>query len=194
MRGAAGRALILLRHGQRATLEGLDLLAAVLAKDDGSYRYPQAVAPLLALRHPRATALATAILAKPRFEAVFGGGSVLHRLFLAGRKEALALLLRRLESEEDGGSVSALGRDGKSIERKLVVGDTVAALVSEWRRPRARGGGFDKLAPDADRRLARAAIKRWLAAQFAAIVAGKPHDLRAPDPGDDGSGWRIDAP
>jgi hypothetical protein len=187
-------ALILLRHGLRAKLEGLDLLAALLASDDGSYRYPQAVVPLLALKHPRATALATAILAKPRFEAVYGGGPILHRLFLAGRKEALALLLRKLESEEDGGSVSGLGKDGKPIERKLVVGDTVAALVSEWRRPGAKGGAFDKLAPDAERRTARAAIKRWLKGQFAAVESSRPHELRTPDPVDDGSGWRIDAP
>lgn len=91
--------------------------------------------------------------------------------------------MSKLGSAEDGGSVSGLTKDGRSVERKLVVGDRIAETVARWRRAVAgSGAAYDTLAPDAERAKARAALGTWLKAQFALVCAGRPHELRAPEP------------
>ncbi len=192
-------ALTLLRHGRQGALEGLAELRPILAADDGSYRYPQAFDALMDTRQRPAVDLACGILGKARLEVSFGsGGAVLHRLFLAGRPEALAYLLRGLDSQKDGG-VSSGSYRGKQVERKQVEGDGFASAIAAWRASRVAPTppgeySYEILAPAAERAAERAKLKRWLQEQFKLIRAGKKPAMRTSPDRVGAEQWRLDAP
>lgn len=181
-------ALILLKHGNMR--EGYDTLVEVLTKDDGSYLYPRAIEPLLAAKTEDTMKLAVGILNKQRFELTsFESGAILHRLFLAGRRECLDYLIEKLDSEEAQGSSSGEW-NGMPVERDQVMGDWAADVVTEWR---ADNVAYERLAPDQSRRRARENLKAWLNEQFSLIQSGKPTHLKAPEPFQFGR-WQLDAP
>lgn len=183
-------ALILLKHGDKSKSEGLDTLAKVLADDNGSELYPVAIGPLLENKSEAATKLAVAILTKPAFEMEDGQSQqVLLHLFMSGRREALDYLLEKLASRQDRGTRVSM-QNGQRLERKHVEGDVVANAVTQWRTDEAH---YDSMAPDEVRRAAREKIKTWLKEQFALVQAGKPTDLKAPEPLRI-SRWQLDAP
>jgi len=184
-------ALILLKHGDTAKQEGQDVLAEVLAKDDGSDFYPRAIDPLLAAKTESALTLALGILRKPRFfdHFNFHTSDVLHRLFLTGRRECLDFLLQKLDLE--GSDSHAHGeRYGVRVERGLGMGDWTAEFVMSWRIDEVR---YQNLAPDNERRAAREKIKTWLKEQFTLINEGKPHQIEPPKAMSLGQAW-VDTP
>ena len=162
-------ALILLQHGDKSKSEGLAELEPILAKDEGWYRYPHAVDPLLSTKNEKAVDLACGILKKQGFRLNLSSGPILQRLFLAGRQEALDYLLAKLESEKPSGTASG-AYDDKEVERSLVEGDRTAAIVAFWQ---SDGATFDTLAPDDQRRARRKLLQDWLKEQFALVRAGK---------------------
>ncbi len=166
-------ALILLQHGDRARLEGLADLEALLAEDDRFYRYKCAIGPLTATKNERAMVLACGILKKEHFTPTFSG-MILQQLFLAGREECLEYLLTKLNSEKEAGE--ARGKyAGKEIRRPQVEGDRVAYVVSSWQSGEAN---YYILAPDDQRRAERKRLKGWLMEQFTQIKAGKEPDMK----------------
>jgi hypothetical protein len=159
--------------------------------DDGSYWYPMAIAPLLATRKERALRLACGILRKPRFEVGgFNGGAVVHRLFLAGRRESLTYLLKELDSTRDAGTMSTT-RKGKEITVKLIGADRAAEVVAGWRTD---GFSYDAAAPAAVKLRRRTELKRWLGQQLALIRRGQRPAMKTKAgrllPGE----WVLDAP
>ena len=178
-------ALILLRHGNKDQLEGLDTLAELLAKDSDNYWYPRAIEPLCLTGQPKALELACGILAKPSFEPQT---EILLRLFLTGRREVLDYLLAELQSDQHVSTIYGEG-DGQDVQRELTAADRLAAKIAEWRTD---GYQFDSLAPDDDRRAACRELAAWLPMQFELIQAGKkPEVLRKPQSYYSGT-WQVD--
>ena len=171
-------ALILLRHGDKEKLEGLNELETILAQDKELRRYPSAIAPLIATKQERAMLLACGILKKQKFTEQPGWISdpVLQRLLLAGRRECLDYLLMKLDSEVPRGSSSGV-HDGKKVQRTLVDGDAIALVIASWHGKRAE---YDTLAPDDDRRARRKQLKMWLKEQFTLIKTGREPQMQSP--------------
>jgi hypothetical protein len=183
-------ALILLRHGDRANTEGLEPLKEVLARDDGSHFYPRALDALLAVKCEPATTLAVGILQKPRFADDFNHSAILHRLILAGRKEALDHVLAGLDDTESAGT--SLGKyQGKEVKREQTRGDRMAGAVAEWRTDKWE---FENLAPDDQRKKQREELKGWLKEQFARIKAGQKPEMRTEVRPLRFPEWQLDAP
>lgn len=181
--------LILIRHGDRKKQEGLVSLKKILEKDDGSHFYPRAIDALLASKEPAAAELAAGILKKERLDS-FNRLPILHRLFLAGRPETLDLLLRELDDPKEESMTSGEFK-GQKVMRTLSKGDVLARELTEWKND---GSEFAALAPDEERKVQRAELKKWLQDQFGLIKAGKtpqmktkPRALHFPE-------WRVDAP
>ncbi|MCX7425394.1 MAG: hypothetical protein NTW96_07175 [Planctomycetia bacterium] len=167
-------ALILLRHGDQTKPEGLAELEPILAKDDGSLRYPHAIEPLLATKNEKAVTLAYGILRKDGFRCSDVSSSpILERLFLAGRQEGLDYMLAHLESEEPSGSAIGV-RDGKEVQRSLVEGDRAAIIATSWQ---TGDKTFDAFSPDDARRSQRKQLRGWLETQYALIQAGKKPEM-----------------
>ena len=172
-------ALILLRHGNRETPEGLDVLDPILANDDGTRYYPVAVEPLVATRNERALKMACGILKKEKVRGRPGwtSATIVQRLLLAGRQECLDYLLAKLDSEKSYGYSSGM-RGGKLVQQTLVEGDDIAQVIASWHANKCE---YDTLAPDKDRRIQRKKLKTWCADQFALIRAGKRSELKPPE-------------
>lgn len=173
-------ALILLRHGDRTQLEGLDQLEAILARRNSTESYARALGVLLATGDERALKVACRALENEEIDLTFGGDTIVRRLFLAGRAEARDFLVAALDA-------TTTDDDPFSGSRA----DEVAELLADWRRDEFE---FNRDAPAAERAQKRAELKQWLARQFDLIHAGKPPEIPA-DAGDPPTGgWRIDAP
>lgn len=144
--------------------EALTVLAPILERDDGTRRYPQAFEILSNAGDPEALDLAATILKKPVPSNDLD--RVLQRLFLRGRPEALAELLRRFGSTKKAGQTS-FKRDGKDITSDYTEADAVGWLVSRWQKT-------DRpfLPPGTASKAAREAQKKWLQEQFALVKAG----------------------
>jgi hypothetical protein len=184
-------AMILLKHGDRKSDEGLATLKGVLAHDDGSYWFPQAIEQLLELKSEESAALAAEILKKPRFElSDYNAGAILQRLLLAGRQEALDYLLAKLKSGDKSGSASG-DWNGQHVERELTGGDRAAAIVADLRTDSTP---FHSLAPDDQRTKERNEMAGWLQEQFALIKAGKPSQIKTEPKPLVHATWQLDAP
>jgi hypothetical protein len=183
-------ALILLRHGDRKKGEGLEALKAALAADDGSYLYPRAIDDLLAVKSDAAMSLACAVLKKPRFALDFNAGAILHRLFLAGRQEALDYLLTHLDSKEDAGTSSGSYK-GKQVRRPQTAADRIAGEIAEWRTD---DWAYESLAPEEERQAQRGKLKEWLREQFRRVRAGERPAMRTEPRPLHFAEWRLDAP
>jgi hypothetical protein len=149
--------LILIRHGDHARNEGLDVLKEIL-KGNALHLHVEALDTLLASRDETVLALADAIL-KAQHSFNFDRFAALHRLFVAGRQKALDDLIRQLDS-----TGKAEGFTGRTVR------DEAAKELEEWRTD---GWKFDEKADEKDRQKAREALKTWLKEQFARIKAGK---------------------
>ncbi|MBI4613852.1 MAG: hypothetical protein HY720_09600 [Planctomycetes bacterium] len=179
--------LVLLEHGDRAKLEGLETLRGALAKDDGSWLYPRAIVPLLATGQAEALELAAGILRKPQFQ--WDDSDLLLRVLLAGRREALDFALARLASHRDRGTSSTM-RDGKLIEAHVMDGDRAAETIASWRTD---GFEYDVFAPEDERADKRKDLASWLGEEFKRIEKGEKPDMRLPRdfvPPE----WQVDAP
>jgi hypothetical protein len=183
-------ALILLRHGDQSRPEGLEPLKALLGEDDGTYLYPRAIDDLLATKNDAATAVACGILKKERFASDHNHGPILHRLILAGRKEALEYALAELDSTVSAGT--SFGEyKGQKVKREQTRADGMASAVAEWRTDKWT---FEQLAPDEERKQGREQLKSWLKDQFAKIKAGQKPEMRTEPRPLHYPEWRLDAP
>lgn len=153
--------------------EAVAALAPVLKEDFANNRYPRAFEILTTAGDEESLALAAAILLKPGPPAA--SDRMLLRLFLRGRTEALAELMRRFGSVKTAGE-TAFTRDGKYTTLAFTEADKVAWLVGGWRKT----GGYQIEAPEAARKLARAELKEWLQKQFGLVQAGAASAIEDP--------------
>lgn len=160
-------ALILLKHGDRATLEALAELKAITEARQGAGWAAYALEDLLETQREEAIALACTMLEQADFSP--HDEPALHRLFLAGRQECLDYLLRTLDSPKITGSVTGEWQ-GKEVTRPTGPADHVAHSILHWRTGHFE---YDELAPADVRRRKREDLKAWLRQQFALIKAGK---------------------
>jgi hypothetical protein len=189
-------AMVLLRAGDRGRPdgpEGLAELRPILEKDDGDRWFPSAMDELLATRDEKAIALACTVLSKP----AFGQGStryssfpMIHRLLLAGRKEALDYVTKSLDDTTEA-ATSYGNYQGQEVQRRQSRGDLMADAVAEWR---SDGYRYESLGPDDQRAKERDKLKNWVAEQFELIKAGKPHGIKMPQGPLRPSRWQLDAP
>ncbi len=184
-------ALMLLRHGDTAKLEGLESLREVLTKDDGSHWYPRAIETLANTGKEPALKLACGILAKKEFRpSDWNAGPILHRLLLLGRTEALEFALKGLDSNQKQGTSSGTWND-KDVQREQFEFDAMAELVIGLRKDEMR---YESLAPKEARLKKCAELKVWLKKQFDLIRSGQPHGLKVKAPRLRFSRWQLDAP
>ncbi|MCW8133616.1 MAG: HEAT repeat domain-containing protein [Planctomycetota bacterium] len=184
-------ALILLKHGDPAKEEGMDVLQKALPGDKELEFYPFAVQPLLATKREAALGLAAGILKQERFSGSESDHQhILKALLLAGRDEAMAFIAKEFENQKDSGT--SYGEwEGKEVSRDHTKADHMAAAVDEWRKERA----YQSLAPDDVRAKQRAEVLAWLRAQFALIKAGKAPEMDTKiEPVRGGGEWHVDAP
>lgn len=165
-------AMILVHSGNREAGEGWPELLGVLQEHDNNQYVPHAFDTLLASSRADARAFAVSELTNAEMMQ-WDGPPYVHRLLLAGRKEALDYELAQLD---DGSHYyDAQGQyQGQQVTRKLIRGDNAAQILSGWRTD---GYSYSTLAPDDVRRLERAKLKAWLMEQFVKIKAGKPSEL-----------------
>ena len=183
--------LILLKHGDTAHSEGLSELRAILKEDDSVSWYPHAIDPLLASQRQECLELACGILKKERFEpADWNSQRILHRLFLAGRRECLDYLLEVLDKVEPYGWPRGAWK-GDEVEGRLVVGDMVAVGITRWRTD---GYQYVTSAPNQARRKERERLKAWLKEQFDRITSGQEPDMKLKPEPLLHSEWELDAP
>lgn len=162
-------ALILLRHGDKARLEGLDVLRPVLERVKGKQallHFIWAIDDLIATRREEALKVACLILDHDPLridpEWVPVAGVLLRRLFLGGRKECLDYLLAKLDSRH-------LLKAGWTGDRQ-VEADRLTDII-EWWRPRRRVPSRDATPPTPEQR--RQEIKAWLRESSLLIHSGK---------------------
>lgn len=163
-------ALVLLRHGDKAKLEGLDVLRAVLERAEGEQAlvfFTWAMDDLLTARREEATKVACLLVGKDPLAVapdwMYVSSRLLHRLFLAGRRECLDHVLAKLDSRR-------LVKVDRGARRELEA-DRVALELSVWQPPRHRVYS-DRAAPAARER-AREEFKAWLRESFQLIRSGK---------------------
>ncbi|MHB1036169.1 MAG: hypothetical protein ACYC35_18070 [Pirellulales bacterium] len=162
-------ALILLRHGDKASSEGWPQLTKILAKDDGCELYASAVGPLLELKSEKAAVLACGILKREKFEpSDFLTAVALQELFLAGRQECLDYLLAKLDRRES--AEKALEQHGdESRMSELASNDWTTRLMTYWKT----GSESSHLGSRGNRQTRLQELKSWLKEQFALVKQGK---------------------
>ena len=174
-------ALILLRRGDKAKLEGLPELKSVLERDEEVFWYPRAFEDLMATGREEAIKVACSVVDRKKLSAYrYEASPLLQRLFLAGRQESLDYLLKELSNSE---AVGALER-----------ADYAAQIVVPWRTDGLR---YDSWGPPAERVKEREVLKTWLRRTFEQVKAGqKPDGMRAqplPLVQPRRPQWRVDA-
>lgn len=172
-------ALILIRYGRQDENEGLDVIKLILNKDDGDNWYPRAIEGLLASKFEPAMQLADGILKKSKFDLQWNGNPVLIRLFLAGRKNAYAYIIKQFDSNDPG-----------TFENTLIA-DEITEIVAGWRNNKHE---YDTSWPNGRKMKYRNELKAWLKAQFSLIQKGENSEINAelrkmyfPE-------WRLDHP
>jgi hypothetical protein len=161
--------LILLRHGNRAELEGYEMIRAVLDADEEGYWYNAAWNELASLGKPEAVELLTTALHKQRArtEMVKRYPLLACRLFKAGIPGTLELLTEKLSSTTPMGST--LSPSGGQVT--LLEADHAAVALSRWMRGRLN---YDLREPEHDRAQKREQLAAYLTEQFALASAGQP--------------------
>lgn len=162
---------------------GVGVLQPILAKDTKLERYALALDTLLASGDETARQLACGALRKPDVLVAGDNGAMAVKLFLAGRPEALAALLRWLDD-------ASARPDGDFRRGDGTVADGVAQWAGKWRLDKYT---YSLEAPAEERRREQESLKDWFKAQFGLVKAGKKTDLFIPPPYGPGR-WRIDAP
>ena len=182
-------AMMVLRAGKPGAEkpEGLDVMKALLAKENSADWYPFAFDLLMSLKTKEATDIAAGALKK---ENSSGFNTEMARaLFLAGRKEALDYLLAWLDNNGDGGTSWTSGSGGEKTV-KLETGDNAASAIAGWRTDKY---SYDEFRPVEQRRADREKLKQWLKEQFALVQAGKQPAI-SPAGHVQGSHSTLDAP
>ncbi len=157
-------AMILVHSGNKNADEGWPELLSVLKEHNNNQYVPHAFDVLLASNRQDARAFAVSVL-KNRELMQWDGASYVHRLLLAGCKEALDYQLELLDNAMDAGG-------------GFTMGDRAAAGMSRWRNDKYV---YDKKTPPEQRAAEREKLKQWLTDQFALIQAGRPSEIRPPN-------------
>jgi hypothetical protein len=159
--------MILLRHGDRAQLEGFEYIRGFLESDTEGYRYVIAWDELESLGRPDAMAVLERALTKTEVrEEIASGGLLAFKFFRSGNDEVLELLQARLGS--DAPKRLRLEKGPTEVPE----GHYVATKIGNWTGEVRHTWDNE---PAEDCRKARAALSEWLAEQHALIKAGKPN-------------------
>jgi hypothetical protein len=185
-------ALVLFVAGDRARGEGVAPLAAALAADDDAIDlYREAFGTLLRSDRPAGPALAAGVLRRlPPGAGPYDTDAFVHRLLLAGRREAVDYLCAWLDDDTAAGQTQGAVGD-KVVTVAATRGDGAGELIAGLRTD---GYAYPAIGTAAERRAERARLKTWLAGQMALIRAGKPSAV-APVPPEMGArSARFDTP
>jgi hypothetical protein len=185
-------ALILVRDGDRAKDEGLDILRGYLDKDDGTFYYPRAVPTLLATKDEKLAVLACGVLKKPGIlNSPRDEADQIRRLFLAGRPECRDLLLAELKDMTPGSQQeTSWGPDGKTTSTYPPASQYIPMLIAQWRKDDYR---YDDSTFASGQKKLRGELAGWIKTQVALIQQGKTPDMKT-DVSANFSRWQIDAP
>jgi len=170
-------ARILLRHGDRAKLEGYDELKAVLDESPVIRDFTRAIDDLLSIGTEEARTFACRILKKESFKPweEEGGRAALQRLFLAGRPEALEYIESKLD---DPTVVYLIGKGGidepRTPDNVITAGDCLAKQLCQWSLKEKE---FDDHAPGAQRAMWRKELRVWIRKQADLIRKGEKSEL-----------------
>ena len=189
-------AMILFTHGDREKLEGLEAIKEVLAGDQGSdvTHYRLAFDALMASGREEAKVVACGVLERlGTNKSSWEVQPFVHRLLVAGRKEAADFLIRQLDDTSSRGTTWGTW-EGKEVSVDLTAGDKTGQLIADMRSDTyAYPWGAA-----AELRVAeRKKLKAWVAEQYELIRVGKASAIRpAPERMDDNDEprGRIDAP
>ncbi|HWB58470.1 MAG TPA: hypothetical protein VG733_03220 [Chthoniobacteraceae bacterium] len=183
-------AMMELRASQPQKPEGLDVLKALLAKNNAGQWYPFAFDLLMSAKTQDATDIAAGALKKENSEGF--NPEMAKQLFLAGRQEALDYMLAWLANNGDGGTSSTWTSSDPSGNKTvhLESGDNAATAIAGWRTDNYQ---FDQFRPVEQRRADREKLAQWLKDQFALVQAGQKTAISPPGHVD-GSHPTLDAP
>jgi hypothetical protein len=185
-------ALILVRDGDHAKDEGLDVLRDFLDKDDGTFYYPHAIPTLLATKNEKLMALACGVLKKPGILNWAGDGAdQIRRFFLAGRPECRDFLIAELKNTSPGQETQFVtGPNGQTATEHPPASQGIVDIICRWRKDDFR---IDESASPSENLKKRRELEDWINAQFALIQQGKTPDMRT-DVSDNVPRWQIDEP
>jgi len=167
-------AMMLLRRGDRAHLEGFNTIRSVLEADQEGSEYFMVSAELLSLGKPKATELLMTVLEKPGMfdDFVIDDSRFCCWIFSSGNRKFIDMLQQRLSEM----APEKCGIAGADSDVEPTTGDRVARLLAGW----TRGDNevtWD-LAETAEKRAAkRRQLSVWLENQHALAKAGKPNDI-----------------
>jgi hypothetical protein len=185
-------AMILFTSGDKEKQEGFAEIKALLDGDDHELtNHKRAFDTLLKSGRKEAIDLAAGVFkhddGKLRNDEL---RPFAHRLFLAGRQEALDYLLKALDNKTPYGTRSTTV-NGKQVSIELTQGDEAAENL---RYIRSDKWEYPAEASEKDRAAEREKLKTWLKEQMELIRAGKPSGIRT-DVGDFSfPRWMLDAP
>jgi hypothetical protein len=185
-------AMILFTSGDWVKQEGFAELKAALANDDTDLTaQKRAFDTLIKSGRPEALDLAAGVFKHVTKETGdYDIQPFVHRLFLAGRKEALDYLLAALDDKTSYGTTSTVV-DGKQVQIELSKGDATAEHLQYLRKDDYQ---YPYTAPEAERAAARAKLKQWLTEQMDLIRAGKESGIRTEVGDFSFPTWMLDAP
>jgi hypothetical protein len=167
-------ALILLRHGDRDSLEGLETIRRLAELPDGSYVVFHAFDDLLANGRPPAVQLASTILRTPRAQA--NDPNRLHKvrqLMKLGQSEARDLIQRELADTSFAGERWGTASSGEDLRQRLELGDVTGEDVALWRDGKARFGWDRSLD---ERRRERQELSAWIGEEFERVERERGKD------------------
>jgi hypothetical protein len=184
--------LILLLHGDKEKQEGLRPVKAALAKDTSDLRrHKQSYDILVKTGRPEAMDIAASVFLRVQKDtSTWDVEPFIHRLFLAGRKEALDFLLKGLDDTTVYGTRTAT-IDGKQVSISITRGDNLAENLGFLRTDKYE---FPSSGSDKERAAERTKLKKWLEEQMALIRDGKPSAIKQEVSPFRFSSWMLDAP
>ena len=159
-------AMILLNHGDRQNLEGLDKIEDVLKNDDGSYLYPKAIDILVSFKNEKALGIAEEILEKRNFNLYFTGNYILRLLFTHDSEKSLKYIINELSN----GELDSYFNDEEGNRIDISKGDEMARIITGWSK---KGMEYNVRELNEDEReKQKEFLKEWITEQFKLIKSG----------------------
>ncbi|MBL9088885.1 MAG: hypothetical protein JNM10_17230 [Planctomycetia bacterium] len=172
---------ILVRHGDRASREGLDLMLAHLRSPEGWRLRDAVLDDLLATNDPAAQQYVDAASDPTIPDGAHPSLFLLQRRALRGDAAAIQRVLDAL-----GGATPTLlaktpGDDPYGFDSTLDKPDEIAWALLSWRAAPPEWSSEEGPEGQATRARARASLETWLRAQADAIRSGRPTEIRRSD-------------
>jgi hypothetical protein len=163
-------ATILLRHGDKESMEGFQTLRELCTGYWGDDYVARAFDALLETQQEEAIRLACRILQTRNYRLGSPEGQArVQRLFHLGRPEALDYLLWVLDYRETS-AWSYRTEDGERVKYAISARDRVAQAIAEWRLDEF---AFDLHASEEERQAKRDELKGWLEEEFERVQSGE---------------------